>query len=111
MILPDVYSTPVTPYLPSTLCLTSVSFVLHDIHYAPPSLLAYSSSILSSYNLSAASSASVFVYEVVFVAVWAAPEIGTEKSVAGLGSILELDGFSPEPVAIGILIASGGQMI
>lgn len=43
--------------------------------------------------------------EVVFVDVWAAPDVDMEESVFGLGSMFEFDGFSLEPVEIGILMA------
>lgn len=59
---------------------------------APPSRLAYSSSILSSYNLSAASSASVF-----FPTAAPAPLLVLWLVVAGVevsGCVVELDGNS-----------------
>jgi hypothetical protein len=75
------------------------------ITQAPPSRLAYSSSILSSYNLSAASSASLFCCGAVLVAGWEAFEVGIEESVTGLGSMLEFEGVSLEvKVGMGILI-------
>ena len=67
--------------------------------------MAYSSSIRSSYNLSAASSTSVFVF-VVLLLVWAAEvDDGISESVMGLGVMLEFDGFSVV-VAVGILAKS-----
>ena len=98
----SVWTPKALPYFtPKPAHISSLFKAMH-LH-APPSRFAYSSSILSSYNLSAASSASVFCCGAVFVEGREAFDVGIELSVTVFGSMLEFEGASVD-VKVGPVI-------